>query len=61
MKNKKMLALAIMATLTAWGNHSTYALAATTSQINIDGSIETQQNLDLEYSATGSPAVNVTN
>lgn len=61
MKNKKMLALAIMATLTAWGNHSTYALAATTSQINIDGSIETQQNLDLEYSATGSPAVNVNN
>ncbi|MCD8361096.1 MAG: hypothetical protein LUC29_09955, partial [Acidaminococcaceae bacterium] len=52
---------AIMATLTAWGNHSTYALAATISQINIDGSIETQQNLDLEYSATGSPAVNVTN
>lgn len=61
MKNKKMLALAIMATLTAWGNHSTYALAATTSQINIDGSTETQQNLDLEYSATGSPAVNVNN
>lgn len=61
MKNKKMLALAIMATLTAWGNHSTYALAATTSQINIDGSTETQQNIDLEYSATGSPAVNVNN
>ena len=61
MKNKKMLALAIMATLTAWGNHSTYALAATTSQINIDGSTEIQQNIDLEYSATGSPAVNVNN
>lgn len=56
-----MLALAIMATLTAWGNHSTYALAATTSQINIDGSTEIQQNIDLEYSATGSPAVNVNN
>ena len=56
MKNKKMLALAIMATLTTWGNSYSYALAAPPAPTE---PIDYQTSLAV--APTNTPIVNVIN